>query len=122
MFQEREGEIRAVPYACTTRTDRTAKAQDIYRTQIRQFLGLQVTPQQFDGVEIRCVARKLFDVQPRLLRSQVRVHAAALVGPEAIPDQDNALAAEMPLQGAHEADERGVRVGGRTGLKVQASL
>jgi hypothetical protein len=110
----------SVSHARAARADRAPEAQDICRTEVRQFVRLQIAPQQFNRVEIRRVRGKPLDLQPLVLGGQVHIHAAAFVGAEAIPDEYDALTAEMPLQGADEGDERGVGVRGRPRLKVQA--
>jgi len=118
-MQEREGKLGSMPHSRASGADRAAKAHDIGGTQIRQFASLQVAPEQFNRVEVGRVCRKRFDVEPLALRGQVSLHATAFVGTESIPDQHDPLTAEMALERAHEADEAGIGVGGRTRLKVQ---
>ena len=121
MAEEGEGEFWLAPDAPATRSHRVPERREVGRAEVGQFAALQVAPEQFDGIEIRCIGGETFDVQPgRLLRGKVAGHAAALVRPQAIPDEHDLLAAEVPLQSAQEGDERGVRVRARLRLKVQA--
>ena len=87
-----------MPHTRTAGSDEAAQALDIDGTQIRQLVRLEIAPQQFDGVGIGRIGAKRFDLQPRVLRRKVGLHTAAFVGAETIPDQHDALAAEMPLQ------------------------
>src|SRR5581483_1081202 len=53
-------------------------------------------------------------------KSQGGPHPAARVGAQAIPDQQDLLAPDVPLESPQERDEGDVGVTARAGLEVQA--
>jgi hypothetical protein len=117
--QEAEGQ-RGVPTdTAEARAQRSAEGVQIGRAVIRQLTGLHIAPQGFDGIQFGGVGGQALDRQPGPLPRHVGAHAAAGVGPEAIPQQNDPLAAEVPFEGAQERLERGGRVGARPGLEVQ---
>lgn len=120
MLQECEGERRLAPDAPAARSNGVSQRPDVRRAEVGQFTALQIAPEEFDGVEIRRVGRKTFDVQPGTLRAEVGRHAVTFVRAESIPDEHDTLAAEVSLQGAQERDERRVGIRAWVGLKVQA--
>jgi hypothetical protein len=78
----------------------------VLRTQVRQFLPLEITPDPFDGVEFGGVPREPLNGEPAVLLGEVGGHGRALVGGEPVPQENHGVAAEAPLQALHEGDER----------------
>ena len=120
MVQEGEGERGLTPDTPAARAHGGPQRPEVGRAEVSQFAALQVTPEQFDGIELRGIGRQAFDLQPGLLGREVARHAATLVRTEAIPDEHDPLTAEVSLQGAQEGDERRVGIRARVGLKVPA--
>ena len=63
------------------------------------------------GVEIRRIGGQALDVEPRALAGHVARHAAAPVGGQPVPEQDDGAAAEVPLEGPQERDQPAIGVG-----------
>jgi len=108
------------PDALAGRSNGVPQHPHVRRAEVGQCARLQIAPEEFGGVEIRRVGRKTFDVQPGTLRAEGGRHAVTFVRAEAIPDEHDTLAAEVPLQGAQERDERRGGIRAWVGLKVQA--
>lgn len=62
-----------------------------------------------------------FDGEPGALPAQVGQHATALVTTEAVPNQDEPSAVEVPFERLHERDQDGVGVAARVRLKEEAA-
>ncbi len=80
MAQEGEGERGLAPDACAARSNRAPQRPHVGRAQIGQFAALQISPQQFDGIEIRRVGGEPLGVQPGLLRREEARHSYARRG------------------------------------------
>src|SRR2546425_12032046 len=102
MVQKGKGERGLAPDARAARSNGRPQCRDVRRAEVGQFAALQVAPEQFDGVELRSIGWQPFDLQPGPLGREVARHAATFVRAEAIPDEHDPLAAEVPLQGAQE--------------------
>jgi hypothetical protein len=83
--EERVRKSRVSANALTADPNGPSKGQDIGGTAVGKFTGLQIAPEQFDGVQIGSVGREPFDMQPGLLGHEVALHAPALVGAEPVP-------------------------------------
>lgn len=118
--QEGKRERRVATHTPATRSNRAAEFPDVRWTEIGQFADLQVAPEQFDRIEFWGVRGERLNVQPGTLPGEMGSHAPTLVRVEAVPDQDDALAAEVPPQSAHEADQGRVGICPGLRLKIQA--
>src|SRR5260370_37467149 len=86
---------------------------------VGQLAALEVGPHAFDGVELGGVGRKPLRGQPMSLGVEVRAHRFAAVAVETIPQQHDALAAEVRAQFTEELDKPLVVVGSRSQVEVQ---
>jgi len=75
---------------------------DIGGGVVRQGVGLEVAPEEFDGIEVGRVGRQELQVKVVDAR-QVAADGGAVMRPEAIPDHDEG-ALELPAQVAEEAE------------------
>ena len=121
MVQKRESKIGVTADARKAPPQGTAQGREIRRAHVGQVPGLHVAPDLLHGIQVRRVGGQALDREPRALAAQVREHPAALVPAEAIPDEDDPPAAEMPLEHAQKGDEAGVGVTAGVGLKEEAT-
>lgn len=120
MAKEGERECRVAPDAGEARGQGPAQRRDVGRAHVGQFPPLDVAPPLFDGVQLGGIAGQAFDGQPVALAAHVGGHRTALVSAQPVPDQNDARAANVPLQLAQKCDERPGRVGAGARLKVKA--
>jgi len=120
MPQEGESEVGLATHAGQAGMQRPAQCGQLGRAHIGHLARLDVAPDLFDGIQLRGIARQAFDVEPVALASQIGAHRTALVGAQAIPDQDHAVAAEVPFQVAQKPDEGPRRIGAGTRLEIEA--
>lgn len=121
MPKEGERKVGVAPDTCEARVEGPAQRCDVGGAHVGQFPRLDVAPYLFDRVQLGGIPGQTFEGQPVALAMQVGRHRPALVGAQPVPDQDDALAAEVPLQLAQKGDERHVRVGAGASLEVKAS-
>lgn len=105
MLEEREGEARLASDSGHSGAKGVGHFAEIIGALVGELLPLDVAPQQLDGVEIGGITGEPLDGQPRALATQVGDHRPALVSGQAIPDENEAVAAEMALEGLQERDE-----------------
>jgi hypothetical protein len=117
--QEIERQVRMAPDAGAATTERRAERVEGRCTDIRQFPALEVAPDQFDGVQLRGITRQALDAQPRSLLHQVTAHPPTLMSGQPVPDQDDRLSREMPLEVPQEGDQRAIGVAARLCLKEE---
>jgi hypothetical protein len=117
--EKAEGEIGMPANSREAPVQGPAQRQDLGRAQVGQIASFDVAPELLHGIEVRRIGRQALDVEPRSLPGQIGSHPSAPVSGQAIPQQDDGSAAEVPLQGAQEPDQalRGVGPGPR--LKEQ---
>jgi hypothetical protein len=120
MTEKRSGERWLSADACTAGPNGATEGQHIGWTEVRQFARLQITPEEFNRIELWGIRWEAFDLQPGVLRVEVTSHAATLMGAKPVPDQDHALPSEVLLHGAQKGNQRRIGVRAGTGLKVQA--
>ncbi len=66
----------------------------VLRAAIGKFLSLDIAPQHLHRVEVRRITGKPFHAQPTALRGQVGLHDPAPVCGQAVPYQNDLLAAQ----------------------------
>src|SRR6266446_3805676 len=115
--QKTERQVTMATDAGAAATERRAERVEGRRTPIRQFPALEVAPDQFDRVQLRGVAWQPLDAQPRALLRQVPGHPAALMSRQPVPDQDDRLSPEVPLEVPQEGDQPAIGVAARLSLK-----
>src|SRR5437016_12316176 len=98
MVQEGEGERGLTPDTPAARAHGGPQRPEVGRAEVSQFAALQVTPEQFDGIELRGIGRQPFDLQPGLQGREVARHAATLVSTEAIPEEHDTQNADTTLK------------------------
>jgi len=120
VLQEREGELWLPAHAGKASVQRRPQGCQVRGTDVGEFPRLDVAPDLFNGVQFGGVGRQAFDGQPGALAGQIGRHDPALMAAEPIPNEHDALAREVPLEGAEKRDEGdvGVRPGPR--LKEEA--
>ena len=119
MAQESRGQLRGSANSPEARVERTTQRSKIGRADVRELAGFHIAPDLFDRVQLGCVRRQTFDREPGPLPRDVRLHPATLVGPQAVPNENDPLAPEMTFEAAQKGDEPAVRVGARLGLNWQ---
>jgi hypothetical protein len=121
MAQETEREGRLAPDPAKASAQRTAQGEDLGRAEIGDVPGFDVAPHLLDWVEVGSVSGEPLDAKPATLAREIPGHAAALMSRQPVPQQDDRGAAEVPLEGAQEPDQRdvGIRPGPR--LKIEAA-
>src|SRR5438132_9665218 len=112
-----ERQVTMATDADAAATERRAEGVEGWRTHIRQFPALEIAPDQFDRVQLRGVAWQTLDAQPRALLRQVTRHPSTLMSRQPVPDQDDRLAPEVPLEVPQEGDQRAIGVAARLSLK-----
>src|SRR5438128_10965957 len=117
-----ERQVTMATDADAAATERRAERVEGWRTHIRQFPALEVTPDQFDRVQLRGVAWQTLDAQPRALLRQVTGHPSTLMSRQPVPDQDDRLAPKVPLEVPQEGDQRAIGVAARLSLKGEPRL
>ena len=105
MSEKRERQRGRAADAPKTGTKLVLDPVEIVGAEVGELAALDVTPHEFGRVQIRGVAGQALDREPRALRAQVRLHGATLMRRQAIPDQDDSTAAELPLEVVQEVDE-----------------
>jgi len=118
--QERERQGGPTAHAGQAGAEGATQGREVWGADVGHLLALDVAPQRFDGIEVRGVGRQRFHPQPVGLLSEVRPHSPALVRAQAVPDEDHALASEVPAERAQKRDEGPVGVGAGAGLKEEA--
>lgn len=111
------GEVRMPTNPCEATAQRPAQRQDLRGTHVGQIATFDVAPDLFHGVEIRRIGGQTLDVKPRALSGQIALHAAAPMGRQAVPEQDDGSAAEVSLEGPQERDQPAIGVGARARLE-----
>ena len=106
MTQEASGQRRMPTHPTEARAQRATEGIQVGRAVIREFAGLHVAPQGFDGVQFGGIGRQALDREPGPLGSQVGAHPATGVGAEPVPQQDDPLPVEVPLERAQKREER----------------
>ena len=104
--QEAERELRMAVDTGAPATKRDAQGIEVLRADIRQFAALQGAPDQFDGIQLRRIARQPLDREPCSLSSEVRAHHATLVRRQTVP-----TAADRREQARRDVDWDGCDVG-----------
>ena len=120
MMQERVRQLGLSANAREPGTERAAKGAQVLGTDVREFGAFDVAPDLFDGIQVGRVRGQSLDRQPGMLPPQVRGHQPALVGAEAIPNEDDPPAPEVAFQLAQESDEHDIGVAARMGVEVEA--
>src|SRR5574337_1703189 len=118
MTQERKGEPRLATDTGQASAERASEGGEIWPAVVCQFSALHVAEEQLDGVELRRVGGQPFRGQPGPLLGQVAAPPPTAVRPQATPEQNHALAAEVAREGAQEGEEGRVDVGARSGVEV----
>jgi hypothetical protein len=95
------------------------QAGEIGCAHISQVGGLHVAPDLFDRIQLRGIGGQGLHGEPGALAGEVGGHVATLVSAQAIPDQDDPAPAKMPLEGAHERDERTIGIAAGMGLEKE---
>ena len=119
VVQEREGQVWLTPDARKAPTQRRTERGEIRRAHVGEFARLDVAPDLFDRVQFRRRGRQALYGEPRSLASQIVAHATALVATQAVPNEDDSTATEMPFERVHERDEDAVRVSAGMRLKEE---
>src|SRR2546427_2837915 len=119
--QEGDGQRRSATEAGEPGPKRPAQREDVDGAEVREFAALEVAPDLLDGIQFRRVARQSFDGQPRPLAREILSHHAALVPPEAVPDQDDGTAAEVAFECTQKADQRAIVVTAGPRLEITAA-
>src|SRR6266404_32123 len=124
VMEEGESELGRVAHAGHALARGRVRLPQARGAAIRQFLSLEIAPQVFHRVQVGGVTGQAFHSQPVPLASQVRLHDAALVSGQAVPDQGGLLAAQMPTQVAPEGDQAlgVVAVGASLEIKTSAPV
>lgn len=96
MAEEGEAEVAPTgsPQPGAQTVDHVKGVVDI---EVGQFLALDIAPERLHGVEVGRVGGQPLHPQPVTLPGEEGFHGSALVGVEAIPDQDHATVTEVPL-------------------------
>ncbi len=121
MRQEAEPERGRSPNPGQAGAQRAAKAVEIEGAVIRELSGLHVAPERLDRIQFGRIGGQPLGPEPGAVRREVGPHAAAGVGAEAVPEENDALPSEVPLERAQERDQRRCGVRPRASLEVQPS-
>ena len=81
---------------------------EIVGTQVGEFLPFDISPEELDGITVRCITRQSLHRQPAALAGEVRAHLATLVCRQTIPDQHQASPGAWRLRAFRKAMSRGV--------------
>jgi hypothetical protein len=122
MAEEAGGEFGVTADAAEAAVKRAAKATKLGRAHVGQFARLDIAPHLFDGIQFGRVRGQAFNGEPGPLPREICFHPPALVGAEAVPDQQDSLATKVTLERSEERDQ--TRVGVRPGqrLKEEADI
>jgi len=96
-----------------------AKFSQIARAKVGQALPLQMTPEVFHRVELRCVSGQLGEVDPPWMSLKVGFHLPAPVHREAVPD-DKQRPADLASESSEEL--RGLRTPDRSLVKPEVEF
>jgi len=118
--KERTSQVGVATHAGEASVQGAAQRGQVGRAQIRQFARLDIAPHLFDGIQFGGIAREALDVQPATLVRQVRLHRAAPMRAQPIPDQDDAAAPEVSSQMAQESDQGPRRISAGARLEIEA--
>lgn len=121
MGQEGKGKFGLAPEAGDSGAQRRANLAQVDGAEIGELLALEIPPEIFDGIEVRRVPGQPFHRQPAVLAGQIGRPAAALVGGQTVPDEDDGLTPEVALEVLVEGDQPGAIVAARQGLEVEAA-
>ena len=121
MLQERKRKLPRSAHSVHTSTNRAGYFREIFRAPVGQFLPFDVPPKRFDRVQIRCVAGQSLHGEPEALLKEVFLHDLALVGGQAVPDQNRFSPSQLLLQVLQEADEGFGVVATLPGLEEKAA-
>ena len=103
VVQEGHGQAGLAADAREAAAQRPPQRCEIRRAHVRQVTRLHVAPHLLDRIELRRIGRETFDREPLSLPAQVGEHATALVTAEAIPNEDEPPAVEVPFERLVEA-------------------
>lgn len=121
MPEKREWQGLRAPNATKAGAQLVLDLVEIVRAEVREFTALDVAPHQLGRIEVRGVAGQAFDREPGALRPEVRLHGAALMGRQAIPDQNDPPPAKFSLEVGQELDQGHVVVTARPRLKEESA-
>ena len=121
MAQKGEWQGRRTPDAVKSGPQLTLDFVEMVSAEIREFAALDVAPYELDGIEVGRVAGQALDREPRTLHAQEGLHGSTLVRREAIPDQDDAPTAKLPLEVGQEVHEGYVVVAARARLEEETT-
>jgi len=120
MAKEVVGQRRVMADPGAPAAERATKGVDVGHAHIGELAVLDVAPDELDRIQLRRIARQPFDREPRALLRQVVLHEPTAVRVQAIPDQDDGLAAKVSFEAAQERDQRTLRKGARSRPKEEA--
>ena len=109
--EKADGEVRLPTDPREATAQRPAQGQDLGGTEVGQIAPFDVAPDLLDGIEIRRIGGQALDVEPRALAGHVALHAAAPVGGQPVPEEEDGAAAEVPFEGPQERDQPAIGVG-----------
>src|SRR6266436_6712649 len=97
MAEEGKGQRRVPTDAGKARMQWATQRQDVRWAEVGEFTLLHTAPHALDRIELGGIGGQGFDRQPRPLPRQIALHPTAPVSAEAVPDQQNRPATEMPF-------------------------
>lgn len=121
MSEKRERQRGRATHATKASTKLVLDSVEIVGAEVGELAALDVAPHELGWVQVRRVAGQALDREPRALSAQVRLHGTALMRRQAVPDQDDASPAELPLEVVQERDEGAVVVAARTRLEKETA-
>lgn len=121
MPEKRKRQGRRAPDATKAGTKLVLDLAELVRAEVREFAALDVAPHELGRVKVRRVAGQALDGEPGALSAQVRLHGSTLMRRQAIPDQDDAPTAKLPLEVVQEFDQGHVVVTAWSRLKEETA-